>query len=411
MRKRSPITPNSQRNPLTRWSSIPATAFLCIASAEIVGHLIDAATQFHHAFPQTISLIPLAALLVLLIDSHDRLRIPTLATLIHSDGRLSHQSRSRKWGPLLVFLVSVFISHAIGASVGREGVVLLFSLFVFLAMRHQRPTTPDEIATLIGCAFAAATSNVVAGALLATETGDLKRQTLLRTAAIYACFVLIWLAFGRPFPFFQPTVRPTTTLGWSELPRYGIAVALGFIAGGVSFAFHLVVKQIRNRIQNTQRPRIWIFSIATCLMILLASPWGESSQGLGIEGIRRFFSQAALIYEPFLKTLATALSIGVGLKGGEYTPLLWIGSSLGSLLESVSFGFSAPQLAALGFGGIFAHASRCPLTSVALVVGLGGWATLPFALVICVISHSLGGTDSLYLIPHSDRWRIKRYFL
>ncbi len=415
---------NSKKNVSKRvqhgWAAIPIWAFLCILVSEAVGRFIESAGQVHEAWPQTLFFIPLVAVLLSWMDRHERLRIPGLSALIHAENRLAHQPRSRKIGPLILFLFAVFLSHSIGASVGREGVVILVTVFIFLAVRHEKDSESDEIASLVGCAFAAATGNVVAGALLAIETGDLKRQTMLRTFALYACFVGIWVALGRSFPFFQSTVHPTNSLGWTEFSRYFIAVAIGFTAGALSFLFHLIVKKLRSFLERVTRPQAWIFLIAVSLTALLASPWGVTSQGLGVEGIRRFFQAQALLFEPLIKTIATAFSIGIGLKGGEYTPLLWIGSSLGSLFSGASgsrlvewmpLGFTASQLAALGFGGVFAQASRCPLASIALVVGLGGWGTLPFAILVCAISHSIGGTDSLYLIPSLDRWRIKRYFL
>jgi len=63
----------------------------------------------------------------------------------------------------------------------------------------------------------------------------------------------------------------------------------------------------------------------------------------------------------FWKLLFTAITLGSGFKGGEVTPLFFIGAALGNVLAGV---LNAPVdlFAALGFVALFTGASNTPLT-------------------------------------------------
>ncbi|RYZ69973.1 MAG: hypothetical protein EOP09_06790, partial [Proteobacteria bacterium] len=137
-------------------------SLLCFLVNEAVSAWISWANELHQHFSPLLFLLPVIAALSLQVDSQDRLRLPPLRSLISAEGRSSHVARARKLGPLILFLVFVFMSHAVGASVGREGVVLLVSVFIFLALRNETGALDSEIAWLMGGAFAAATHNVFA---------------------------------------------------------------------------------------------------------------------------------------------------------------------------------------------------------------------------------------------------------
>mgnify|MGYP000565042800 CR=1 FL=1 len=64
-------------------------------------------------------------------------------------------------------------------------------------------------------------------------------------------------------------------------------------------------------------------------------------------------------YDFLLKLIFTTFTIGVGFKGGEVTPLFFVGATLGSAL---SFIIPLPMslLAGLGFVAVFAGATNTP---------------------------------------------------
>ena len=65
-------------------------------------------------------------------------------------------------------------------------------------------------------------------------------------------------------------------------------------------------------------------------------------------------------YDFLLKILFTTFTIGVGFKGGEVTPLFFVGATLGSALSAV-VPLPMGLLAGIGFVAVFAGATNTPL--------------------------------------------------
>jgi H+/Cl- antiporter ClcA len=105
---------------------------------------------------------------------------------------------------------------------------------------------------------------------------------------------------------------------------------------------------------------------------------GETSYKPGVVSIQSSFSAAgAEPYSWILKLIFTSVSIGSGFKGGEVTPLLFIGAALGNFMARYIF-FSAhvDLFAAMGFSAVFGAASNTPLTSTILGIEMFGSGTI-----------------------------------
>jgi H+/Cl- antiporter ClcA len=92
------------------------------------------------------------------------------------------------------------------------------------------------------------------------------------------------------------------------------------------------------------------------------SPGGVSIQTSFAEGGAGWLSW-------WWKLAFTALTVGSGFKGGEVTPLFFIGAALGNMLSGV-LGLPVSYLAALGFTAVFAAAARTPLACTIMAVEL-----------------------------------------
>ena len=71
----------------------------------------------------------------------------------------------------------------------------------------------------------------------------------------------------------------------------------------------------------------------------------------------------------FIKLVLTAVTIGVGYKGGEIVPVLFIGATFGAAYGGF-FGLAPSFAAALGMTAVFCGATNSPLTSVLLAYPL-----------------------------------------
>ena len=108
-----------------------------------------------------------------------------------------------------------------------------------------------------------------------------------------------------------------------------------------------------------------------------------------------------------LKLVFTAVTLGFGFYGGEVTPLLVIGSTLGAALATV-LGVPIALLAAIGYVAVFAGAANTPLACTVMAVELFGRQALEPAAVGCVVAYVFSSHRSLYASQHLDvakgRW-------
>ncbi len=93
--------------------------------------------------------------------------------------------------------------------------------------------------------------------------------------------------------------------------------------------------------------------------------------GLGIPTILQSFEEQLPLYDFAIKMALTILTLAAGFKGGEVTPLFFIGATLGSAL---SFFIPLPTalLAGMGFVAVFAGATNTPLACMLMAIELFG---------------------------------------
>lgn len=93
--------------------------------------------------------------------------------------------------------------------------------------------------------------------------------------------------------------------------------------------------------------------------------------GLGVPTIVASFSEQQMWYDFLLKILFTTFTIGVGFKGGEVTPLFFVGATLGSALSAV-VPLPMGLLAGIGFVAVFAGATNTPIACTLMGIELLG---------------------------------------
>jgi H+/Cl- antiporter ClcA len=97
----------------------------------------------------------------------------------------------------------------------------------------------------------------------------------------------------------------------------------------------------------------------------------------------------------FHKLWLTALSLTSGFKGGEVTPLFFVGATLGNALAT-HLHLATPLFAALGFVAVFTGASHTPWTGIVLAAELFGVGFVPIFAPVCWIAHRACGSYSVY---------------
>ena len=97
----------------------------------------------------------------------------------------------------------------------------------------------------------------------------------------------------------------------------------------------------------------------------------------------------------FWKLVFTAVTVGSGFKGGEVTPLFFIGAALGHVLGPLA-GMPLGLGAALGFVAVFAGASKTPLACTLIAVELFGGSHASLFAVACFTSYLSSGRLGIY---------------
>jgi PII-like signaling protein len=125
--------------------------------------------------------------------------------------------------------------------------------------------------------------------------------------------------------------------------------------------------------------------------------------GLGVQGrspqsitlLSSFHSGGAAPWSWAWKLLFTAVTLAAGFKGGEVTPLFFIGAALGNTLATL-LGAPVDLFAGLGFIAVFAGATNTPLACTVMGIELfGAHYTLYFA-VACFVAYYFSGHSGIY---------------
>ncbi len=290
------------------------------------------------------------------------------------------------------------ISHLFGASVGREGTAvqmggaLADQLTHFFKLKHV-----DRRMVLmagISAGFASVFGTPLAGAVFALEVlaiGRMRFDALLPCliAAVTADQVGLW--WGIQHTHYEFATVPNVT-AWLLVVMV-MAGALFGLAGKVfADSTHALSGLMKKYIAYAPlRPLLGGAVIAAVVM------GGNFDRyiGLGIPVMVESFTHPLAPTDFLGKMVFTVASLGAGFKGGEVTPLFYIGATLGNALAplfDVPFGL----MAAVGFVAVFAGAANTPIASTLMAMELFGADLGVFAALACVMSYVCSGHSGIY---------------
>ncbi|MGC4072585.1 MAG: chloride channel protein [Nibricoccus sp.] len=97
----------------------------------------------------------------------------------------------------------------------------------------------------------------------------------------------------------------------------------------------------------------------------------------------------------FWKLAFTVVTLSSGFKGGEVTPLFFIGAALGNTL-AVLLGAPVDLFAGLGFIAVFAGATNTPLACTVMGLELFGAHHAVYFAVACFVAYYCSGHGGIY---------------
>jgi H+/Cl- antiporter ClcA len=95
------------------------------------------------------------------------------------------------------------------------------------------------------------------------------------------------------------------------------------------------------------------------------------------------------------KFLFTTVTLASGFKGGEVTPLFFIGATLGHAIAA-PLGAPVALFAGLGLIGVFAGATKTPLACTVLGLELFGAHYSVYFALVCFIAYYASGRAGIY---------------
>lgn len=355
---------------------------------------LERVTEIRIAHPWLVWCLPIAGLVSGLAYHHLGKTSDAGNNLILSQAREPTTPIPTRMAPLV--LAGTLVTHLFGGSAGREGTAIQMagSLSDLFAKPFGMSVSERRLLLLAAIAggFAAVFGTPLAGTVFALEVVISGSVTLV---ALLPCLISALLADQVVALLGVHHTHYTTgsvTAGLWPLAACGLlGIAAGLFARGFTTLTHGIASQLRNRVAwPPLRPFLGGLVVA-CLATLAGSNW----LGLGIPGIVASFGKATTLLDPVGKLVFTAITVGSGFKGGEVTPLFYIGSTLGSAL-SPFLHLSAGTLAGVGFVAVFAGATNTPLACTMMAIELFGAPIGPLAAVACLASWLSSGPAGIY---------------
>lgn len=395
--------------------------FILLPMAAVVGSacalflwLLDWATHTRWQYPWLLFLLPAGGAVVGLVFHWFGKSVEGGSNLLIDEIHTPGGGVPRRMAPLILF--STVATHLFGGSAGREGTAVQMGGSIASGFGKLLRMESAELRILlmagVAAGFGAVFGTPLAGAIFALEVltiGSVKYEALLPcfVAAVAADWVCsAWGIHHTAYHIlFRGDLDQATGVfhlnGWMLGKVVLAAVAFGLVSVVFSQSSHRAHAWFKKVCPHAPwRPVIggtlvigltFLVGTTDYLGLGVSSP---NPQGVSIVG---FFTQETIHpWSWWWKIVFTVVTLSSGFKGGEVTPLFFIGAATGNVLAWL-LGAPTDLFAALGFVAVFAGAANTPLACTIMGIELFGSQHVIYIATACFVAYMCSGHRGIYV--------------
>lgn len=303
------------------------------------------------------------------------------------------------WKMAPMILLSTLGTHLFGGSAGREGTAIQYGGTIASLFRRWFSWSKQETRILILCGMAAGFASLFgtpwAGTVFAIEV---VRVGKIRWKAILPVLITAFLAnevcglYGNLHTHYTPI---------QSIPNFSFALLGYLLLAGIAFGlaarlFIFTSEFFSMLFQKVSYPLLRPFIGGLLVLLIVFCLHSSKHIGLGIPTILASFETALPPSDFLLKIVLTAITLSAGFKGGEVTPLFFIGATLGNAL-ALLLPLPLALLAATGFVAVFAGCTKTPIACSIMAIELFGWHAALIFIVVCTMSSLISGKQGIYV--------------
>lgn len=401
---------------LVKWLGLAIPLGLIVGSScALFLWSLDSATAARLRNPNLVFLLPLAGMAIGFLYATFGKSVEAGNNLILEEIHNPASGVPLRMAPLI--LLSTVVTHLFGGSAGREGTAVQMGGSLASGLGRLVPgLNRTDLRTLLMAGISAGFGGVfgtpVAGTIFAMEVLTIGR---MNSAALVPCLIAgiasdqACVAWGIQHTHYQISSQLAAGAQLHLAPLTPSMLCKVIIAavlfGLTSVLFAEMVHRLQQLFKVTIRRPILRPALGGLLVIGLIYMAGTRDYlGLGVSStesgpvtiLSSFQQGGAHTWSWLWKLLFTAVTLGSGFKGGEVTPLFFVGAALGNSL-AVWLGAPVDLFAALGFIAVFAGATNTPLACTMMGIELfGGEYAVHFA-VATFTAYLMSGHSGIYL--------------